>query len=106
MTTRIVLGEEFDEVLLKRVGKALRSLGGEVLDHQWGMGGSQEISTWQVRVADSVLTIENRTYMGLSIEGDDQLVVRLAAMVQERPGRLAAWRQAVWTWFATRILQR
>ena len=69
-----VVGPEWDDALLLRLGDALKALGYRVDKHEWGVGGSQELSTWNVHGDAGALRIEAETYIGLTVTGPSRLV--------------------------------
>jgi hypothetical protein len=72
-----VVGPECDEQLFRRLGAVLKSMGFN-LDSKWdGIGGSQDISHWELSSPDGLLVIESETYVGLSVEGAAELVQRV-----------------------------
>lgn len=81
----LVLGDEYDEELRRRLISSLKTMGA-VVDQaaERHIGGSQELETLCVNVGDEKLLIEAETFIGLSVIGPADLVQRLAAMVQVR----------------------
>jgi hypothetical protein len=69
-----VVGSEYDHAIFERLCAALLALGYR-LGSEWnGIGGSQEISHWEVSCPDGSLTVEAETYIGLSVSGPANLV--------------------------------
>ena len=66
---------EGDDVHFEKLNAALaklgEDLGAELVDHEWGVGGSQEIERWTARIGTATLTVESETYVGLTIFCDD-----------------------------------
>ncbi|MDG2332928.1 MAG: hypothetical protein P8Q97_01770 [Myxococcota bacterium] len=79
-----VLGDEYDEDLQDTLIAVLKELGGRPRARDWSMGGSQEISILEVEIGNRSLLVESETYIGLSITGDEDLVERIAALVERR----------------------
>ena len=72
-----VIGAEHDAALLERLGRALRSLGYD-LETRWsGLGGSQQVSRWELIGPKGVLVVEAETYIGLQVTGAHELVSEL-----------------------------
>jgi hypothetical protein len=69
-----VVGPEHDDRLRARLGEVLRALGCRIDHREWGVAGSQEISTWDVHSASGMLRIEAETYVGLTVTGPRNLV--------------------------------
>ena len=73
-TAVAVLGDEYDNALIKRTIALLKELGGRLADRQEFLAGSQLI---QIQVWDfdgRPLRLEGETYVGLSVEGPDAIV--------------------------------
>jgi hypothetical protein len=73
-TERWIVGAEHDEDLLAALRTSLRALGYGEGPKSWGIGGSQEISSWTAARSDGQLVIEAETYVGLSITSPSVLV--------------------------------
>lgn len=84
MKKKLILGDEYDEVLRHSLMDALAGLGASIEAHQWGLGGSQIIQTTKVLLGRDQLVVESETYVGLSLSGPARVVDRVAAML---PGR-------------------
>jgi hypothetical protein len=72
-----VLGNEYDDALIKRTIALLDDLGGRLVDRQAFLGGSQLI---QIQIWDfdgRPLRLEGETYVGLSVEGPAAIVEAL-----------------------------
>lgn len=82
-TEKITLGAEHDEKLFSSLKEVLSSLDAIELDSSWGVGGSQELSEWKIKIGDEILEIESETYIGLSISGEAGLVRRIASLVKQ-----------------------
>lgn len=72
-----IVGPEYDASLIAKLGSALRPCHYSVDSKTWGVGGSQELSTWTVSGPNGVLVVEAETYIGLSVTGDPGLVLEL-----------------------------
>ena len=84
---KINLGHEYDRQLFEALGDALREKGAALHSDSWGVGGSQEISTWDLTVDGEAVRVEAETYIGLTIEGPSACVDALAAAVNAKLGR-------------------
>ena len=82
-----LVAPEYDEPAFKQLGDALRSLGYLQVTHQWGLGGSQEISEWTVRGPDGTLDLTAETYMGLQVCGPAALVHALQIAYRNQAAR-------------------
>jgi len=71
------LGDEHDDRLLSALGSAVLLLGGKIDRSSWGVGGSQEISSWQLRFREGVVVATAETYVGLTISGPADLVTKI-----------------------------
>ena len=78
---KIILGDEYDEVLREVLMTVLKQMGGRPQSKEWGLGGSQEFRTLKVGIRNCDLLVESETYIGLSITGDEALVEEIAAAV-------------------------
>ena len=72
-----VVGPEYDAALLSRLGGVLRSLGYDLESRTSGVGGSQQLSRWEVIGPKGVLVIESETYIGLCVSGPDELLAEV-----------------------------
>jgi hypothetical protein len=80
----ITISSEHDEKAFKALRDALVAQGAREVDREWGVGGSQEINTWTYEVGDQIVEVMSETYIGLSIGGDEQLVLLIAETVRQR----------------------
>jgi hypothetical protein len=78
----VVLGPEHDQRLRRVVQEVILRLGGKLRKQDWGLGGSQEIETVEIKIGTDRLVLEAETYVGLSLRGPSQLVHRIEAMVK------------------------
>jgi len=83
----IILGPEYDLGLQEILRGVLEELRGVELSHGWGVGGSQELETAEVRIGAQRVTVEAETYIGLSVRGPEELVERIRTLVR----RAARW---------------
>ena len=82
MRKDVTLGKEYDQAAFAALSEVLAELGAQQVDHQEGVGGSQEIHTWTYKIGREFLEVNSETYIGLSISGSDELVSRVAAAVR------------------------
>ncbi|RAK62543.1 hypothetical protein [Phenylobacterium kunshanense] len=75
--SKIVLGGEFDGALRERTRRVLHEAGAKLASSEWGIGGSQELTVEEWILDGATLILEAKTYMGLSLSGPDDLVVRI-----------------------------
>ena len=88
--TRVVLGNEYDDKLRTTLLDTLRELTAQPVDQWRGIAGSQEIERFDVEIEGEPVAVESETYIGLSIEGEEDLVNRIAARVRERMSSLSS----------------
>jgi hypothetical protein len=70
-----IVGSEHGQALFAQLGTSLRALGYR-LGNEWsGVGGSQDISHWEVSGPEGSLVVEAETYVGLSVSGPKELVL-------------------------------
>ena len=72
-----LLADEQDVGAFARLGAALKELGYVVNEHEWGVGGSQELSTWELGAPGGSIMVCAETYMGLSVSGPSALIAAL-----------------------------
>ncbi len=76
-TEQWVVGPEHDENLFRRLGAVLSAMWFE-LGPKWdGVGGSQDISHWEIKSVEGTLVLQAETYVGLSVDGPAELVRRV-----------------------------
>lgn len=80
----LVLGPESDDRLRTALREVLISLGAKMLDHKWGVAGSQEIELVEAELDGHRLFVEAETYVGLSITGPAELVHEVQRLVTHR----------------------
>jgi hypothetical protein len=79
--TEILLGSEYDDDLVCRLVAEVEAMGGAVTDKEWVLGGSQEITTFEISLPDGKLEAVAETYVGLFLRGAAPLVESLARRV-------------------------
>jgi hypothetical protein len=79
-TKRWQIGPEYEADLFGKLGRVLHSLGYHVGEDWWGVGGSQEVSRWEISGPGGDLVVEAETYVGLSVSGPTELV----SVIKER----------------------
>ncbi len=77
----VQLGSETDEGLLQALACCVVSRGGTIREAQRGIGGSQELVVYEIRLPGAVLEAVSETYMGLSLRGPADAVTSLAQQV-------------------------
>ncbi len=83
--TEIVLGDEYDDALFARLATEIAALGGVITDKEWTLGGSQEVTVFQIALPDGNIEAVAETYIGLSLRGPTALVEQLARRVMPNP---------------------
>ncbi len=83
--TEIVLGDEYDDALFERLAAEVAALGGSIIDKEWALGGSQEMTVFQISLPDGSIEAVAETYVGLSLRGTTSLVEQLARRVTPNP---------------------
>lgn len=78
----IVLGPEFDIALTERLHRLVKASGGRISVASFGVGGSQEITRYEVTFPTGTLVVKAETYVGLSIRGPEELVQAVCLAVQ------------------------
>jgi hypothetical protein len=78
----IELGPEWDDVLLSKLHIAVKRAGGTMKELSWGVGGSQEVTTYRIQLPGGSIEVTAETYMGLIIRGPSALVQQIAAAVK------------------------
>ena len=79
----LLLGDEYDDALFARLCNAVERLGGSIKDREWVLGGSQEVATFEIELPDGRLQAIAETYVGLSLNGPEALVARVADETQK-----------------------
>jgi len=85
----IILAPEYDNDLFEVLSNTLKSEGAKIFSKDWGVGGSQEVSTWDVKINEETINVEAETYIGLSIRGPNTLIERIAQKVKHQMELLA-----------------
>ena len=80
------LGAEHDQELRRRLEQALKDLGGRIKSSTWGVGGSQEVEQLEVEFDGRAVIVEAETYVGITVQGDDELITAIADAVREAAG--------------------
>ena len=80
--SRLFLGDEFDDAVFQRLCKAVARLGGTIKGREWALGGSQEVTTFDIELPDGKLEAIAETYIGLSLCGPEALLARVARETQ------------------------
>jgi len=78
----VVLGAEFDSALLKQLRSVVEAAGGHMSEAFFGVGGSQEITRYDVVLPAGKLVATSETYIGLSIRGSAALVQEVCLALQ------------------------
>lgn len=81
---KIILGDEYDELLKDKLKEVLSELGGQIESSDRGIGGSQEIDTVIASIHGHKILIEAETYIGLSVSGDKEIVNNIAALTRAK----------------------
>jgi hypothetical protein len=77
-----ILGDEFDDALRLKLGDVLRQSGARMKEPvAHALGGSQESVSMVFDLDGEVLTVMSETYLGLSIHGPEDLVVKIGKAV-------------------------
>jgi hypothetical protein len=79
--TEILLGPECDDELFYRLVAEVEAMGGSVVDKEWTLGGSQEVTLFRVTLPGAELEAVAETYVGLTLRGDAFLVKAIADQV-------------------------
>jgi hypothetical protein len=80
----MILGDEYDEVLRDALRTVLIENGAIGIDKSWGVGGSQEIESVQVRIGEKLITIESETFVGLTVTGAKSVIEKIADQVNKK----------------------
>jgi len=80
----IVLGPEYSDELFSALSKVLKSEGANQISSNWGLGGSQEISEWEIEIKNFKIKVRAETYIGLSITGPTGLINKIAEEVKKQ----------------------
>ncbi|QSI76641.1 hypothetical protein [Niveibacterium microcysteis] len=78
----VVLGPEFDTALMERLRRWVHTEGGRMSEGSFGVGGSQELTRYDVILPTGDLVVTSETYVGLSIRGPEELVRAVCLAVQ------------------------
>lgn len=77
-----VLGVEYDSALFERLSRFVARAGGHISETSYGVGGSQELITYEIVLPAGKLILVSETYAGLSIRGPAALVQDVAHAVR------------------------
>lgn len=81
-----VLSPEHDRRVVRAATWALRKIGAQRLDQKWSLFGSQEVGE-QYRMSSAwPLTLTAETYMGLVLDGPDEVVSQVRSLIARRLG--------------------
>jgi hypothetical protein len=78
----VILGAEFDSALFQRLVEVVNAAGGQMSEASYGVGGSQEVITYDVVLPSGKLVATSETYVGLSIRGPAAIVQEIRLAVQ------------------------
>lgn len=84
MRKTVILGAEYEKIVWDTLKGVLKELGGTVHDSNWGIGGSQELTSVDVIVSGQIISVESETYIGISVSGDSGLVDQIQKAVTSR----------------------
>ena len=74
----VTLGAEHDSALWARLVSAVAARGGSIVESSFGVGGSQEVIDYEVRLPEGRLQLRSETYVGLVLTGRADLVEALS----------------------------
>lgn len=83
-TAKIILGDEYDDVVRDALRTVLVRSGAVGIDETWGIGGSQEIEVLVIRIGSDLVTIEAETFIGLTVTGPKAVVEDIALLVRQQ----------------------
>lgn len=75
------IGDETDDALRERLGRAVAQLGGRIEPIDTVVAGSQEITRFRITLPGGTVELTAETYVGLSLHGDEALVDTLRALL-------------------------
>jgi hypothetical protein len=78
----ILLGDEHDSALLAHLQAAVVARGGTFSESSYGVGGSQEVITYTIKLPSGTLEAISETYIGLVLRGSYELVRELSLAVR------------------------
>lgn len=67
--------------MFDRLAAEIEALGGSITDKEWTLGGSQEMTVYQIKLPKGEIEAVAETYIGLSLRGTPSLVEQLALRV-------------------------
>ncbi|KQY90759.1 hypothetical protein [Pelomonas sp. Root1444] len=71
--------------MFARLAAEIEALGGSITDKEWTLGGSQEMTVFQIKLPDGEIEAVAETYVGLSLRGTTSLMEQLARRVMPNP---------------------
>jgi hypothetical protein len=80
MKAKIVLGKEYDTELEDTLVAVLKSEGAKLISKIGGVPGA-DFCDYTLDVNGEIITVVSETYMGLSIEGEKDVIERLAKLI-------------------------
>lgn len=83
MSKTVILGDEYDDAIKRRLMTKLRDLGATPLSSDWGVAGSQELDSLSVELQGEIISVQSETFVGLSISGPHALVDKIARLISE-----------------------
>jgi hypothetical protein len=88
MRTKIILGEDYDTELENTLVAVLKSEGAKLISKIGGVPGA-DFCDLELDLNGEIISVVSETYMGFSIEGEKDVVDRLAKLImakrKERP---------------------
>lgn len=73
-TKTIILGDEYDDLLIEKLKLILKNEGGTILSKNQDLGGSQEINEYSILLNGIILKLEIETYIGISLTGPTNII--------------------------------
>lgn len=80
--TTIILGNEYDSVLIEKLKKVLEAEGVTLSSKLSGIAGSQEFMSYEFYIKGERIEIEIETYIGISLIGPEIIVNDLSKKVK------------------------
>jgi hypothetical protein len=85
MKAKIILGEEYDTELEDILVAVLKSEGAKLISKVGGIPGA-DFCDLEFDLNGEIISVVSETYMGLSIEGEKDVVEQLAKVIKARRG--------------------
>jgi hypothetical protein len=79
--TELLLGSEYDDDLFYRLVAEVETMGGSIVDREWILGGSQEVTLYEIALPGADLAAVAQSGVGLSLRGEPALVEAIAERV-------------------------